>query len=135
MKNKPELWMGMIDTADIVAKRYSVCREAQDEYALHSQQRTAAAQEAGYFSDEIVPLTTVKEVKDKETGEILEEEVTLKKDEGNRPGTTLEGLMGLRHADWSPSVSSRDLPLPGASRTRWGSVRYLRYRGFSNDSV
>jgi acetyl-CoA C-acetyltransferase len=96
MKNKPELWMGMIDTADIVAKRYSVCREAQDEYALHSQQRTAAAQEAGYFSDEIVPLTTVKEVKEKETGEILEEEVTLKKDEGNRPGTTLEGLMGLK---------------------------------------
>ncbi len=96
MKNKPELWMGMIDTADIVARRYNVSREAQDEYALCSQRRTAAAQEAGYFSDEIVPLTTIKQVKDKETGETHDEEVTLEKDEGNRPGTTLEGLRGLK---------------------------------------
>ena len=96
MKNKPEMWMAMIDTADLVAERYDISREAQDEYALASQQRTAAAQEAGFFDDEIVPLTTVKEVKDKETGETHDEEVTLDKDEGNRPGTNLEGLSGLK---------------------------------------
>jgi len=96
MQHKPELWMAMIDTADIVASRYGISREAQDEYALASQQRTAAAQEAGYFDDEIVPLTTIKEIKDKETGETRDEEVTLEKDEGNRPGTKLEGLLALK---------------------------------------
>ncbi len=96
MQHKPELWMAMIDTADLVAERYGVSREAQDEYALHSQQRTAAAQEAGCFNDEIVPLTTTKQIKDKETGETRNEEVTLEKDEGNRPGTNLEGLSGLK---------------------------------------
>jgi acetyl-CoA C-acetyltransferase len=96
MEHKPELWMAMIDTADLVAKRYDVSREAQDEYALSSQQRTAAAQEAGYFDDEIVPLTTTKEVTDRETGDTHDEEVTLAKDEGNRPSTNLEGLSGLK---------------------------------------
>lgn len=96
MKHKPEMWMGMIDTADVVARRYGVSRDAQDDYALVSQQRTAAGQKAGYFDDEIVPLKTMKEVKDKETGETHEEEVTLVKDEGNRPGTNLEGLSGLK---------------------------------------
>ncbi len=96
MQHKPELWMAMIDTADLVAERYGISREAQDEYALHSQQRTAAAQEAGCFNDEIVPLTTTKQIKDKETGETRNEEVTLEKDEGNRPGTNLEGLSGLK---------------------------------------
>jgi acetyl-CoA C-acetyltransferase len=96
MKHKPELWMGMIDTADIVAERYQVTREVQDEYALASEQRTAAAQEAGHFDDEIVPLATVKEVKDKETGETRDEEVTLTRDEGNRPETSLEGLRSLK---------------------------------------
>ncbi len=91
-EHKPDLFMQMIDTADIVAKRYGVSREAQDEYAFQSQQRTAAAQDAGRLDDEIVPLTTVKEVKDRETGEISQQEVTLDKDEGNRPETTLEGL-------------------------------------------
>ncbi len=95
MKHKPELWMSMLDTAEVVAKRYKVSREAQDEYALSSQQRTAAAQEAGKFDDEIVPLPTTMGVKDKETGEISTQEVTLEKDEGNRPQTTLEGLQGL----------------------------------------
>ena len=95
MKNKPELYLPMIDTADIVAQRYGVSREAQDEYALESQRRTAAAQEAGYFDDEIVPFTTVKLVKDKETGEVSEQEVNLAGDECNRPGTTLEGLQKL----------------------------------------
>lgn len=96
MEHKPELWMAMIDTADLVAKRYGVSREAQDEYALASQQRTAAAQQAGYFDDEIVPLTITKEVKDKETGDTHDEEVTLEKDEGNRPDTNAEGLAKLQ---------------------------------------
>lgn len=95
MKNKPELYLSMIETADIVAKRYNISREAQDEYALISQQRTAAAQEAGYFDQEIVPITTTKMVKNKETGEVSYEEVTLTKDECNRPNTTLGGLQGL----------------------------------------
>ena len=96
MQHKPELWMAMIDTADLVAERYGVSREAQDKYALCSQQRTAAAQEAGYFDDEIVPLTTTKEVKNKESGETHDEDVTLEKDEGNRPGTKMEGLSALK---------------------------------------
>lgn len=96
MAKKPELWMAMIDTADLVAKRYNISREAQDEYAFNSQQRTAIAQQAGHFNDEIVPLKTVKEVKNKETGEISEQEVTLEKDEGNRPETNMEGLEKLQ---------------------------------------
>jgi len=96
MANKPELWMSMIDTADTVAKRYSVSREVQDEYALSSQMRTAAAQQAGKFDDEIVPLPSVKIVTDKETGETSEVEVTLEKDEGNRPETNAEGLASLQ---------------------------------------
>ncbi len=93
--NKPELWMPMIETADIVAERYGISRERQDAYALQSQQRTAAGQSEGRFDDEIVPLATVKLVKDRDTGTISEEEVTLTRDEGNRPSTTLEGLAGL----------------------------------------
>jgi len=96
IEHKPELWMAMIDTADLVAKRYNVSREAQDEYAIYSQQSMAAAQEAGYFDDEIVPLTTVKMVKDKQTGDTHEKEVRLERDECNRPETTLEGLSELK---------------------------------------
>jgi acetyl-CoA C-acetyltransferase len=96
MRHKPELWMSMIDTADVVAARYKVSREAQDEYALSSQMRTAAAQQAGRLDDEIVPLTTVKLVTDKESGESWDEEVTLEKDEGNRPDTNPEGLASLK---------------------------------------
>ena len=95
MRHKPELWMSMIETADIVAERYGIDRRAQDDYALTSQKRTAAAQQAGRFDDEIVPLTTVKAVTDKETGETRDEEVTLAKDEGNRPETNPEGLAAL----------------------------------------
>ena len=94
--NKPSLWMSMIDTADTVAERYQVTRDAQDEYALTSQQRTAAAQDAGHFSDEIVPLPSVKVVTDGETKETHDENVTLEKDEGNRPETNREGLAGLK---------------------------------------
>jgi acetyl-CoA C-acetyltransferase len=95
MRHKPELWMKMIDTADIVAARYGVSREAQDAYALQSQMRTAAAQQAGRFDDEIVPLATVRQVTDKATGDTRTEEVTLERDEGNRPETSAEGLASL----------------------------------------
>ncbi|BFM17975.1 acetyl-CoA C-acyltransferase [Maricurvus nonylphenolicus] len=95
LANSPNIHMPMLDTAEVVAKRYNISREAQDEYSLVSQQRTAAAQEAGKFDDEIVPVTANKLVMNKETGETSEEQVTLTKDEGNRPSTTLEGLAGL----------------------------------------
>ncbi len=95
-ETKPEIWMSMIETADTVAGRYGVSREAQDEYSLQSQQRTAAAQQAGRFDREIVPLPSVMLVKDKDTGAVSEVSVTLEKDEGNRPTTTIEGLAGLQ---------------------------------------
>ncbi len=88
-------YMPMIETADLVAEKYNVTRESQDEYSLQSQQRTAAAQEANVYKDEIISTTTSKLVKDKETGEVSEQEVTLEKDEGNRPETNLEGLTSL----------------------------------------
>ena len=94
-ENKPELYLPMIDTAEVVAKRYNINRETQDEYGLQSQLRTAAGQQAGRFDDEIVPMTTTKIAFDKKTGESWEEEVTLEQDEGNRPTTTLDGLAGL----------------------------------------
>ena len=95
-EHKPEVYMPMIETAEVVANRYYITRELQDAYALSSQQRTAAGQKAGRFEAEIVPLKTKKMVQDKTTGETREEEVTLKQDEGNRPDTTLAGLAGLK---------------------------------------
>ncbi len=94
--HSPNAYMPMISTAEVVAQRYGISREVQDEYALQSQRRTAAAQEAGVFDDEIVPMTVTKKVKNKETGEVTDEEVTLDRDEGNRPDTTLEGLAALK---------------------------------------
>lgn len=88
-------YMPMLRTAEFVAKKYGVSREAQDEYALLSQQRTAAAQAAGRFDDEIVPFSTTMAVKDKETGAVSQQAVTLDRDEGNRPSTTLESLASL----------------------------------------
>ena len=88
-------YMPMIETADHVAEKYNVTREAQDEYSLESQMRTSAAQDAGKFDDEIITTSSTKLVKNKETGEITEEIVELTKDEGNRPETTLEGLSSL----------------------------------------
>src|SRR6185437_2989650 len=87
--------MPMIDTAEIVGKRYEISRERCDEYALRSQQRTAEAQRAGKFDDEIIPVTATMAVKDKATGEVSMREITLDRDEGNRPETTLEGLAKL----------------------------------------
>ena len=94
-ENKPELYFSMIQTAEVVSKRYNISREEQDEYGLQSQIRMANAQKSGYLDTEIFPLETTKLVKNKETGEITEEKVLLKKDEGNRPETTLEGLKSL----------------------------------------
>ena len=90
------VYMPMINTAEVVGKRYAVSRERQDEYALRSQQRTAAAQAAGKFDDEIISVTAKMAVKNKETGETSMKEVTITKDEGNRPDTTLEGLQSLQ---------------------------------------
>ncbi len=92
----PHIYMPMLDTAEVVAKRYKISRETQDEYALQSQQRTAAGQAAGHFDDEIVPLPSSMGVMNKETGEISFRDVTLEKDEGNRPETTLDGLSSLK---------------------------------------
>jgi acetyl-CoA C-acetyltransferase len=89
------VYMPMIDTAEVVGSRYSISRERCDEYALRSQQRTAAAQAEGRFADEIIPVTARMQVKSKETGEVSTHEVTIEKDEGNRPETTLEGLQKL----------------------------------------
>ncbi|MFN7177174.1 MAG: acetyl-CoA C-acyltransferase [Thermaurantiacus sp.] len=92
----PAIYMPMIDTAETVASRYGISREAQDAYAFQSQQRVAAAQQAGLFDAEIVPVTAKMGMQNRETGEITVHEVTLAKDEGNRPETTLEGLSGLK---------------------------------------
>lgn len=91
-----DIYMAMLNTAETVAERYGVSRDAMDAYGLQSQMRTAAAQEAGKFDDEIVAMTTIKQIANKETGAVLEEEVTLAKDEGNRPSTNLDGLVGLK---------------------------------------
>ncbi|GFE65588.1 acetyl-CoA C-acyltransferase [Litoreibacter roseus] len=95
MAHKPEIYMPMIETADIVAQRYGISRAAQDAYALRSQTRIAAAQDAGLFADEIVAMETVMAQKNRETGEISDVETVLDKDECNRPGTTLDGLEKL----------------------------------------
>ena len=95
MESYPALWMPMIETADIVADRYNVSREYQDEYSLQSQQRTAAAQQAGKFDDEIVPMDVKMKVVNKETKEESIVDYTVDKDECNRPNTTLEGLNSL----------------------------------------
>lgn len=89
-------YMPMLQTAEVVAERYGIGRDEQDAYGLQSQQRTAAAQQAGKFDDEIVPITTNMAVVNKETKEMTFHEVTLEKDEGNRPETTAEGLAGLK---------------------------------------
>ena len=96
MEHKPAIYMPMIDTADNVAERYNVSREAQDAFALESQRRTATAQQAKRFDSEIVPMPTTKKVVDKNTKAESFEQVTLNSDEGNRPDTTLEGLSTLK---------------------------------------
>jgi len=97
VEHKPALYMGMGDTAEVVAKRYKVSRQAQDDYALLSQQRTARAQQEGFFEDELAPMNVTRAILDKKTGQVAgQEEHFLTKDECNRPDTTLEGLAGLK---------------------------------------
>ncbi len=93
---KPEIYMVMLDTAETVAKRYNVSREAQDEYALASQMRTVAAQQDCRYDDEIVAVETVMKVKDRESGEVSDTPVTIDRDECNRPSTNAEGLASLQ---------------------------------------
>lgn len=95
-QHKPEIYMSMLETAEVVAERYGISRDAQDEYALKSQQRTAQGQMEGKFDDEIAPISTVMKVQNKETGEISDQEITIGQDEGNRPTTTLDGLKSLK---------------------------------------
>lgn len=94
-KNRPDVYMPMLDTAEVVAKRYGIGREAQDVYALESQRRTAAAQEAGRFDAELAPMDSIKSITDKATGATTEEAVRLSRDEGNRPETNAAGLAKL----------------------------------------
>ena len=98
VKNKPEIYWSMLQTAENVAKRYNIPRERQDEYGVQSQLRAAAAQEAGKFNDEIVPLTVLAGVADKATGQLVTREVTVSADEGIRPDTTYEGVSKIRTA-------------------------------------
>ena len=95
-ENIPSVYMTMIETAENVAKRYGISREAQDEYSLQSQMRIANAQKNGFLDKEIVPLKSTMRYKDKETGEITSHDVCIEKDEGNRPSTTIEGLSALK---------------------------------------
>ena len=112
LRHEPSLYMPMLQTADFVAKKYKITRQAQDEYSLQSQQRTAAAQEAGRFDAEIVPLPTWKYEQDKETKAYREEHVTLAKDEGNRPETTLDGLLSLK------GVLTKDSPITAGNSSQ-----------------
>jgi acetyl-CoA C-acetyltransferase len=105
-EHRPDVYMAMLDTAEVVAKRYNIPREAQDEYALKSQLRTAAAQQAARFDDEIVPLPTTMLVQDKDSGAVSEKPVALGRDEGNRPSTTLEGLAALKPVREGGSITA-----------------------------
>ncbi|HYA66417.1 MAG TPA: acetyl-CoA C-acyltransferase, partial [Burkholderiaceae bacterium] len=98
LEHKPELYWDMLQTAELVARRYRISRLSQDEYGVRSQQRAAAAQAAGKFQDEIVPMTTTMGVVDKSTGQISTRQVTISADEGIRPDTTLEGVSKIRPA-------------------------------------
>ncbi|WP_175865025.1 acetyl-CoA C-acyltransferase [Burkholderia cepacia] len=97
-QHKPEIYWNMLQTAENVAKRYGISKERQDEYGVQSQLRAAAAQEAGRFRDEIVPITVLAGVADKATGRLFTKEVTVSADEGIRPDTTLEGVSKIRSA-------------------------------------
>jgi acetyl-CoA C-acetyltransferase len=131
VEHKPALYMPMIDTADNVAERYEVSREAQDAYALESQRRTASAQQAKKFDDEIVPLSTTKKVIDKDTKVESLEQVTLKSDEGNRPDTTLAGLAALkpvREGKWITAGNASQLS-DGASACVVMAAKLAERRG------
>jgi acetyl-CoA C-acetyltransferase len=113
----PAAYMPMLGTADVVAQRFGISREAQDAYAYQSQTRTAAAQEAGAFDEEIIPIAATKQLVDRETGETSFEEVTLTKDEGNRPSTTLDGLAALPTVAGSITAGNASQLSDGAAAT------------------
>ena len=116
MEMHGNIYMPMLQTAEVVAKRYNISRDAMDEYALQSQQRTAAAQAAGLFDAEIVPVTTIMNVMNKETKEVTQHEVTIAKDEGNRADTQLAGLQGL-----NPVIPDGTITAGNASQLSDGS--------------
>ena len=120
LRHAPDVYMPMLYTADNVAKKYGVSRERQDEYALQSQQRTAAAQAAGRFDAEIVALPAWKFVEDKQTGLVTEQHVVLSKDEGNRPETTLEGLRKLAGA--VPGIAETTITAGNSSQLSDGAA-------------
>ncbi len=131
---RKDYYLPMLDTAEVVADRYGVDRAAQDAYALQSQERTARAQAAGVFDDEIVPVEAVKLVTDKTTKETHEEQVTLTQDECNRPGTTLDGLAGLpavRGADKTVTAGNASQLSDGAAALVVMSVEAAQKRGLS----
>src|SRR3981081_1118071 len=110
LEKMPGVHMGMGETAEVVAKRYKISRQAQDEYSLLSQQRTARAQQKGFFQDEIAPMRVVRATLDKKTNEVIaKEEVCADKDECNRPETTLEGLLALKPS-FDPARGPARLP-------------------------
>ncbi|MCO6188319.1 acetyl-CoA C-acyltransferase [Rhizobium sp. L1K21] len=132
VEHKPAMYMPMIETADIVAARYGVSREAQDEYAYQSQMRTAEAQKAGRYADEIIAFTTKMGVQDKETKEITFHEVTFDKDGCNRPSTTLEGLQSLepvRGADQFVTAGNASQLSDGASASVLMEAKEAEKRG------
>ena len=120
LEQKPDIYMAMGNTAEVVAGRYGVTREMQDEYALQSQQRYAAAVDAGWIAEEIAPMDVTMHVVDKATGEESQAEVTVDRDECNRPNTTLEGLAGLKPAfedDGTVTAGNASQLSDGASMT------------------
>jgi acetyl-CoA C-acetyltransferase len=120
LRHVPDLYTPMLYTADYVAKKYGVSRERQDEYALQSQQRTAAAQAAGRFDAEIVPLPSWKVERDRTSGSVSEQRVELSKDEGNRPDTTLQGLAALKGA--VPGVADTTITAGNSSQLSDGAA-------------
>jgi acetyl-CoA acyltransferase len=120
LEHKPDIFMAMGNTAEVVARRYGVTREVQDEYALQSQQRYAAAVDAGWIAEEIVPMDVTMHVVDKATGEESQADVTVDRDECNRPNTTIEGLAGLKPAfedDGTVTAGNASQLSDGASMT------------------
>ena len=132
MELKPALWMSMLETAEVVAERYGIDRDTQDEYGLESQKQTAAAQEAGRFDAEIVPLPSSMLKTDRETGETSRIYITLENDEGNRPDTTLEGLSGLNPVlgdDKTITAGNASQLSDGASACVLMEAKYAEKRG------
>ncbi|WP_175842893.1 acetyl-CoA C-acyltransferase [Burkholderia contaminans] len=127
---QPAAYMPMLETAEFVSRKYGIARDVQDQYALDSQLRTAAAQKEGRFSDEIVPITTQMLVVDKATGETWRREVTLTQDEGNRPGTTLESLAAL-----APVVDSGVVTAGNASQLSDGASACVLMNGKTAEQI